>query len=119
MDDGTIWLQRPWAASGYQKVNVGASAIYSAKRAFSELYDYGISSKGELILWYNGSLPTFDSTQNDIKLVTGQYYLKNDGSVWSLQSRKQIESLTDISLLATGFRSTAYVTNSGEIHHNL
>ncbi|MBT2289487.1 copper amine oxidase N-terminal domain-containing protein [Paenibacillus albidus] len=118
MDDGTIWLKRPWAASGYQKVNVGASAIYSAERAFSEFYDYGISSKGELILWNNGSLPTVDATQNDIKLVTGQYYLKNDGTVWSLQSRKQIESLTDISLLATGFRSTAYVTNSGEIHHS-
>ncbi|MEK3718452.1 copper amine oxidase N-terminal domain-containing protein [Paenibacillus sp. FSL R7-0333] len=118
MDDGTIWLKRPWAASGYQKVNVGASAIYSTERAFSEFYDYGISSKGELILWNNGSLPTVDTTQNDIKLVTGQYYLKNDGTVWSLQSRKQIESLTDISLLATGFRSTAYVTNSGEIHHS-
>ncbi|WP_217595818.1 copper amine oxidase N-terminal domain-containing protein [Cohnella sp. GbtcB17] len=118
MDDGTIWLKRPWAASGYQKVNVGASAIYSAKRASSDSYDYGISSKGELILWNNESLPTVDPTQNGIKLVTGQYYLKNDGTVWSLQSRKQIESLADISLLATGFQSMAYVTNSGEIHHS-
>jgi hypothetical protein len=117
MDDGTVWLKRLWAASGYEKVNVGAAKIHSADRSSSLDYDNALTSNGELISWNNESFPTVDKTQSGIKHLTDSYYLKHDGTVWSYNG-EQRKDLQNISLLESAFNSIAYVTNSGEIHHS-
>lgn len=117
MDDGTVWLKRQWAATGYMKATVGAVSIYSPERFHSLMNDYALTTKGELISWNNGNLPTVDKQRSGIKHLTGGFYLKSDGTVWSYDGG-QVKDLKNIVLIESGFLHYAYLTTSGEIYHS-
>ncbi|REK71195.1 stalk domain-containing protein [Paenibacillus paeoniae] len=110
MEDGTLWLKRPWAATGYMKASIDATS-------FGKPYGYALTSKGELISWDDHDLPTVDKSQNSIKYLAYGAYIKKDGTVWYYDG-KQIEGLKNIVLYERDYMSHVYLTTSGEIYHS-
>lgn len=106
LDDGTIWLKRTWATTGYEKINIGAKTLSNG---------VALTSKNELIIWERNELPSVDKTQTNIKQLTNYYYLKDDGTVWDYSGTK-VNGLSDIKLIDSNARSLASLNSKGELY---
>jgi|GEM_PF-683467 len=110
LDDGTLWLKKPFATTGYFKYETNAVTIQRTNPANSSSKSLGLTNKGELVYWYNSTAPTIDKNQTNIKQLDGSVYLKHDGTVWDVDGN-QFSGIKDAVIIS----GLANINKKGEV----
>ncbi|WP_018752716.1 stalk domain-containing protein [Paenibacillus sanguinis] len=107
MSDGSLWSL------------LGGERIIRTPGPFNEISSYGefggigINRNGSLVEWDVGQAPHATAGQTAVKQISGGYWLKQDGSVWSKGGR--VEQLEAVRLIGTGDKELAALTENGEL----
>jgi phage baseplate assembly protein gpV len=109
LDDGSLWVNN---ANGFidSKLDVVAIAGNSSS------YGYGLTRKGELVEWSYVSAPKLDASQTGIRQISDGFYVKTDGTVWSVDGNRQ-NGLDNVVLIAANKGNIASVHQDGAIKY--
>lgn len=107
MNDGSLWTsldgERSIRTKG-QINEVSTDGVYGG---------LGITEDESLIEWEIGSAPHSVEGQTGVKQISGGYWLKHDGSVWS--DGGQVKNLEAVRLIGYGAKQLAALTTNGEL----
>lgn len=106
MDDGSIWS----LVDGDRILHTKGQA---ASITGTEYEGLGVAKDGSLIQWDVGKAPHVVSGQTGVKMASGTYWLKTDGSVWT--EAGQVKGLSGIVLIGAGDQSFAALSGKGEV----
>lgn len=107
LDDGSMWVDN---RNGPLHVNLDVASIAVNGK-------YGVTRTGELVKWSYDDAPSIDQDQTGIRQISDKYYIKADGTVWSVSSG-QIKNMTNVLQLGAANDKLAYVLQNGEVRYS-
>ncbi|KKO53800.1 copper amine oxidase N-terminal domain-containing protein [Paenibacillus sp. DMB20] len=79
----------------------------------TELEGMGVTQDGKLIQWDIANAPHVVKDQTGVKQAAGEYWLKMDGTVWSIGGK--VKKLEGIKLIGYGDRDFAALSHNGDV----
>lgn len=106
MSDGSMWSLIDGRHSIRTPGNVVAISGY-------EYRGFGMTQEGRLVEWGVGKGPEVVPGTSGVKQISGYYWLKSDGTVWS--GNVKVNNLSGILLIANADQEFAALSSSGEL----
>lgn len=104
LSDGTVWIQEV-DSEGYQQKNYNIAELQGG---------YGLTKDGKLMLLWGSDAPKLLPDQSGIIQINGNYALKADGTVWTLDG-EHLTDYSDIVMISTRDGGLVTLSRSGEL----